>query len=85
MEKKVTLRLHLEREEERLVYQSILKRDPKQFRTITDYVGATVLAYEKQKSKREEAWIQTLLEVLDEKGYLKPGKEKEKQPVEPEI
>lgn len=85
MEKKVTLRLHLDREEERLVYQSILKRDPKRFRTITDYVGAAVLAYEKQKSKREEAWIQTLLEVLEERGYLKPGKEKEKQPVEPEI
>lgn len=85
MEKKVTLRLHLEREEEQRVYQSILGRDLKRFRTITDYVSAAVLDYEKQKSKREEAWIQTLLEVLEEEGYLKPGKEKEKQPVEPEI
>lgn len=84
MEKKVTLRFHLEREEERRVYQNILGRDLKRFRTITDYVCAAVLTYEKERFKREEAWIQALLEALEEKGYLKPGK-KEKQPVEPEV
>ena len=75
MEKKVTLRFHLEREEERRAYQNILGRDLKRFRTITDYVCAAVLTYEKNTKKRG-GWIQALLEALEEKGYLKLERKK---------
>lgn len=88
LEKKVTLRLHLNRKKEQMVYQYILQRDPKRFRTITDYLCAAVLTYEKQKNGKEDDWIQTLIEALEANGYLKPGNEqelKEKRLVEPEI
>lgn len=54
MEKKITIRLWLDNEKHREVYDRLQKRDTIEYRSITDYVCAAVLSFEDKDAGRCE-------------------------------